>query len=55
MDDSAKAVTGEELRIAASAAQTAARRFAERGQTVEAAVSRLMADRYIQQLTDKEK
>lgn len=42
------------LQTAARAAEQAAARFAERGQTDEAAISRLMADRYTRQLTDKE-
>lgn len=39
------------LKTAAQAAETAAARFTDRGQTDEAAVSRLMADRYRTQLT----
>lgn len=42
------------LRAVQRAAETAAARFAERGQIDEAAVSALMACRYRQQLNDKE-
>lgn len=45
----------QQLQTAARAAEQAATVFAERGQTDEWAVSQLMANRYNQQLADREK
>lgn len=42
----------QNLQAAARAAKHAAARFTERGQTDEAAISELMADRYTDQLTE---
>lgn len=47
-------INEQSLPAAARAAEQAAARFAERGQTDEAAISQRMADRYTRQLTDKE-
>lgn len=43
----------QQLQIAARAAKHAAGVEAERGETDEAAISQLMADRYIKQLSHK--
>lgn len=45
----------QDLQAAQRAAEQAAAQFAARGQTDEAAVSQLMADRYRQQLAEQEK